>query len=149
MMLRIASNEVIYKMNTVIFDNYDEYLKFIRDNFVLDRVYCNGVDMTTSLMLLQSHLYQARRDMEKTDVMLCELLKDDYVKNLYVESLGNWESFIKSVDGMYADIDGYDFAFDFEDVVYVLPHYEFRKSLDELVTLYLILKGKFEQHTLN
>lgn len=131
-------------MYTVIFDNYDEYLNFIREHFVLDRVYCNGVDMTTSLVLLQSHLYQARRDMEKTDVILCDLLKDDYMKNLYIESLGSWESFIKLIEGMYADIDGYDFAFEFEDVVHVLPHYEFRKSLDELVTMYLILKGKIE-----
>lgn len=149
MMLRLASIEVIYKMYTVLFDNYDEYLNFIRDNFVLDRVYCNGVDMTTSLVLLQSHLYQARRDMEKTDVILCDLLKDDYMKNLYIESLGSWESFIKMIEGMYEDIDGYDFAFEFEDVVNVLPHSEFRKHLDELVTLYLILKGKFEQYILN
>lgn len=148
-MLRIASVEVIYNMYTVIFDNYDEYLNFIRDKFVLDRVYCNGLDMTTSLVLLQSHLSQARRDMEKTDVMLCELLKDDYMKNLYIESLGSWESFIKLIEGMYADIDGYDFAFEFEDVVHVLPHHEFRKSLDELVTMYLTLKGKFEQFILN
>lgn len=136
-------------MYTVIFDTYDEYLNFIRDNFVLDRVYCNGVDMTTSLVLLQSHLYQARRDMEKTDVFLCDLLKDDYMKNLYIESLGSWESFIKLIEGMYEDIDGYDFVFEFEDEVNVLPHAEFRKSLDEFVTMYLILKGKFEQYILN